>query len=114
MFGESNKTQRVVPFKLVHALAAGRPVITADTPAVARWLDGSGVVFTAEAADSGDLAARLRELSGNLDQLATSASMARGVYNRHFGTQQLAERWREVLLRLNPIRFSGGNQAVTA
>ena len=114
VFGESNKTQRVVPFKLVHALAAGRPVITADTPAVARWLDGSGVVFTAEAADSGDLAARLRELSGNLDQLATSASMARGVYNRHFGTQQLAERWREVLLRLNPIRFSGGNQAVTA
>jgi glycosyltransferase involved in cell wall biosynthesis len=114
VFGESNKTQRVVPFKLVHALAAGRPVITADTPAVARWLDGSGVVFTAEAADSGDLAARLRELSGNLDQLAASASMARGVYNRHFGTQQLAERWREVLLRLNPIRFSGGNQAVTA
>ena len=114
VFGESNKTQRVVPFKLVHALAAGRPVITADTPAVARWLDGSGVVFTSEAADAGGLAKSLRGLANDPQQLAVAAAAARSAYDRHFGTQQLAARWREVLLRMNPIRFSGGLRAVTA
>jgi len=114
VFGESNKTQRVVPFKLVHALAAGRPVITADTPAVARWLDGSGVVFTCEAADAGALGKSLRELANDPMQLAAAAAKARATYERHFGTEQLAKRWHEVLLRMNPIRFSGGPQAVTA
>lgn len=114
VFGESNKTQRVVPFKLVHALAAGRPVITADTPAVARWLDGSGVVFTAAAADAGALANKLRELASNPMALAAAAGAARAAYDRHFGTPQLAARWREVLLRMNPIRFSGKHRADTA
>jgi len=114
VFGKSNKTQRVVPFKLVHALAAGRPVITADTPAVARWLDGSGAVFTAEAAQVESLASRLRELANDPGQLAAAASVARATYNRHFGTQQLADRWCDVLLRLNPIRFSSRKRAVTA
>ncbi|MFT4512668.1 MAG: glycosyltransferase involved in cell wall biosynthesis [Planctomycetota bacterium] len=114
VFGESNKTQRVVPFKLVHALAAGRPVITADTPAVARWLDGSGVVFTSEAADAGALANQLRQLAANPMALAAAAGAARAAYDRHFGTPQLAARWREVLLRMNPVRFSGDHHAVTA
>jgi glycosyltransferase involved in cell wall biosynthesis len=114
VFGESNKTQRVVPFKLVHALAAGRPVITADTPAVARWLDGSGVVFTSEAADAGALANKLRELTSNPMALAAAAGAARAAYDRHFGTPQLAARWREVLMRMNPIRFSGEHHANTA
>lgn len=114
VFGESNKTQRVVPFKLVHALAAGRPVITADTPAVARWLDGSGVVFTSAAADAGALGKSLRELANDPMPLAAAATKARSAYDRHFGTAQLAKRWHEVLLRMNPIRFSGGRQAVTA
>tara|TARA_R110002072_G_scaffold46591_10_gene129110 strand:- start:105312 stop:106469 length:1158 start_codon:yes stop_codon:yes gene_type:complete len=114
VFGASNKTQRVVPFKLVHALAAGRPVITADTPAVARWLDGSGVVFTSEAADAVALADKLRQLAANPAALAAAAAAARGAYDRHFGTPRLAARWREVLLRMNPIRFSGGQHADTA
>jgi glycosyltransferase involved in cell wall biosynthesis len=114
VFGSSNKTQRVVPFKLVHALAAGRPVITADTPAVARWLDGSGALFTSEAGDAPALAAKLRKLSSNPNLVATAAGKAREAYDRHFGTQQLARRWRDVLLRVNPIRFSGDARAETA
>ena len=107
VFGASNKTQRVVPFKVVHALAAGRPVITADTPAVARWLDGSGAVFGVEAASAAALAAELQRLVLQPERLVAAAAVARPAYERHFGTSQLAARWRDVLLRLNPIRFSG-------
>jgi glycosyltransferase involved in cell wall biosynthesis len=114
VFGSSSKTQRVVPFKLVHALAAGRPVLTADTPAVMRWLDGSDVVFTSPAADAGALAQCLRELAADPQRLLAAASQARSVYERHFGTPQLAKRWREVLRRMNPIRFSSESHAHSA
>jgi glycosyltransferase involved in cell wall biosynthesis len=107
VFGAGGKTQRVVPFKVVHALAAGRPVLTADTPAIARWLDGSGVVFSSRAGDAGALAAELRRLAASPPLLASAAAGARAAYERHFGTAQLAGRWREVLSRCNPIRFSG-------
>lgn len=114
VFGDSNKTQRVVPFKLVHALAAGRPVITADTPAVARWLDGSGVVFSCEAGDPDALAKLLQELAADPMRVANAAALARTAYERHFGTRQLAARWRQVLARMNPIRFSLGQHAHSA
>lgn len=107
VFGAGGKTQRVVPFKVVHALAAGRPVLTADTPAMARWLDGSGVLFTSQAGDAGALAAELRRLAACPELLAAAAAGARAAYERHFGTAQLAARWREVLQRCNPVRFSG-------
>lgn len=112
VFGDSNKAQRVVPFKLVHALAAGRPIVTEDSPAVARWLDGSGVVFTSDAGCADHLAETLQELIAKPEVLAAAAHGARAAYERHFGTEQLAERWRQVLLRLNPVRFSGSEEAL--
>ena len=45
VFGTSAKAGRVVPFKVVHALASGRPVITADTPAVRRYFALSRTPF---------------------------------------------------------------------
>jgi glycosyltransferase involved in cell wall biosynthesis len=99
VFGEGGKAQRVVPFKLVHALAAGRPVITADTPAVAGWLDGCGAVWTSPAGDAQGLGAQLRELAANQEQVRAAAAVARAAYDRHFGTGAAGERWRELLVR---------------
>ncbi len=73
---------------------------------MSRWLDGSGVVFTAPAGDVRNLAAELQRLASDPAVLENAAASARGAYERHFGTPRLAERWREVMLRLNPIRFS--------
>ncbi|MCB9877388.1 MAG: glycosyltransferase [Planctomycetes bacterium] len=100
VFGDGGKAQRVVPFKLVHALAAGRPVVTADTPAVRRWLDGSGAVVLTPAGDVQALAATLRELAASPEALRAAATAARPAYDRHFGTGALATRcsrlWREL------------------
>ena len=100
VFGDSGKAQRVVPFKLVHALAAGRPVLTAATPAVHGWLDGCGAVFDVPAADVPALAARLRELAQAPAVLASAAAAARPAYERHFGTAPLAARWQRLLAGL--------------
>jgi hypothetical protein len=108
IFGDSGKAQRVVPFKLVHALAAGRPVLTADTPAVCHWLDGSDALFLAPAADIAALVHALQQLVAAPARVAIAAAAARAAYDRHFGTARQAERWRELLQRL-PARAARGN-----
>lgn len=102
VFGASGKAQRVVPFKVVHALAAGRPVLTADTPAVCRWLDGSGAVFVAPAHDVAALAAVLRRLSQTPQVLADAARAARPAYDRRFALAACGDRWAELMQRLTP------------
>lgn len=104
VFGGSGKAQRVVPFKVVHALAAGRPVVTADTPAACQWLEGSGAAFFVPAGDPPALAARLRSLAAERRAVAVAARCARPAYDRHFGTERLAARWRELLCRLTDSR----------
>ncbi len=100
VFGSSGKAQRVVPFKLVHALAAGRPVLTAATPAVQGWLAGCGALFDVPAGDVPALASALRELAAAPAVLAAAAAAARPTYERHFGTAALARRWQQLLARL--------------
>ncbi|MFM1874103.1 MAG: hypothetical protein RL398_3525 [Planctomycetota bacterium] len=100
IFGDSGKAHRVVPFKVVHALAAGRPVLTADTPAVCRWLEGSGAMFLSPPGDIAGLAAQLRELVREPVRLAAAAARARAAYDRRFGDDACAARWRELMNRL--------------
>lgn len=100
VFGASGKAQRVVPFKVVHALAAGRPVVSAETPALLRWLDGSGAVFVVPAGDADALAAELSRLANEPARLIEACAAARPAYDRWFGTTAQAARWRELLARL--------------
>lgn len=104
MFGDNGKAQRVVPWKLVHALAAGRPVVTADTPAVNGWLDGSGAVFTAPAGDAVALATLLRRLAGAPALVQAAAAAARpGWIHRHFAIARLGERWQGLQRQLGEL-----------
>jgi len=101
VFGDSGKAQRVVPWKVVHALAAGRPVVTADTPAVCRWLDGSGAVFLVPANDSGALGRELSRLAAEPTLVARAAATARDAYERSFSTARTAQRWQALLQQLD-------------
>lgn len=104
VFGGSSKAQRVVPFKVVHALAAGRPVLTAETPAVTGWLDGSGALFTAPAGDAGALADLLRQLAAAPARVRAAAAAARPAYDRHFAIERGGDRWRTLLERADAAR----------
>ncbi len=92
VFGTSAKAGRVVPFKVAHALAAGRPVLTAGTPAVARLLDERDGVFTVPAGDPAALAAMLQELAAAPARLRAAAAGARAAYDRHFAVERTGER----------------------
>jgi hypothetical protein len=107
VFGDSGKTQRVVPWKVVHALAAGRPVITADTPAVCRWLDGSGAVFLVPANDPKALARELSRLGAEQALVAAAAAAARDAYERSFSTARTAQRWQSLLQQLDRSAAAG-------
>ncbi|HEX6811068.1 MAG TPA: glycosyltransferase [Planctomycetota bacterium] len=101
VFGDSGKTQRVVPWKVVHALAAGRAVLTADTPAVCRWLEGSGALFLVPANDAGALTRELARLAADPGLVAQAAAAARAAYDRSFSTARLSQRWQALLQQLD-------------
>jgi glycosyltransferase involved in cell wall biosynthesis len=55
-FGTNARARRVIPYKVFDALAVGRPVITADTPAIREALAVGEDVWTCPSGDSGGLA----------------------------------------------------------
>ena len=65
IFGNTGKTARVIPNKVYDALATGRAIITADTPAARELLeDGNNCLFC-RAADPKDIADKIMILKNN-------------------------------------------------
>jgi glycosyltransferase involved in cell wall biosynthesis len=96
VFGTSEKAARVVPNKVFQCAAAGRAVVTADTPAV-RTAFGDALV-TVPAGDADALAAALDDLRGDLRLQA--AARARAVFVERFSEAALARDLAAVLLPL--------------
>jgi glycosyltransferase involved in cell wall biosynthesis len=70
IFGTGGKTQRVIPHKVVEAMACGSTVITADTPAIReRYRDGEGIHLV-PTGDAEELAEKIVELSERNGQRA--------------------------------------------
>jgi glycosyltransferase involved in cell wall biosynthesis len=100
VFGTSEKAARVVPFKVVHALAAGRPVITADTPAVRRMLRPGKDCIVVRPGDPVDVAAALVRLRGRSARLAAMARSARESFATRFSMRAVERRLAATLRRL--------------
>lgn len=72
IFGITDKTQRVIPNKVYQALAAGKTVITADTPAI-RELNPDNI-HTVEAGSPDVLAEKIIELVNNNHKIINKAN----------------------------------------
>jgi glycosyltransferase involved in cell wall biosynthesis len=86
VFGTSDKASRVVPNKVFQCAAAGRAIVTADTPAI-RTAFGDALV-TVPVGDAGALAESLRSLHG--EARVQAAARAREVFVTRFSDAALA------------------------
>ena len=92
VFGSTEKTQRVIPNKVYQALACGRPVVTAPTPAFpADLLDAtdSGISWV-PAGDSQALADAVIALTDAAGTLAQVGTNSRRTYERYFSESEVA------------------------
>ena len=73
IFGETGKASRVIPNKVYEAMAAGKPVITGDSPAAREFLTNEADCLLCRMGDPGALAdaiLRLRNDAGLAERLA--------------------------------------------
>jgi glycosyltransferase involved in cell wall biosynthesis len=97
IFGTTRKAAMVVPNKVYQALAVGRPVVTADSPAV-RELFQSGVHLLSVPAGDGRALARAIESLANDRAARESLAMRGGAYVRaEFNSKRIGERLFDIL-----------------
>jgi glycosyltransferase involved in cell wall biosynthesis len=65
IFGQTGKARRVIPNKVYEGLAAKRPVITGDSPAIRELLTDGRDVILCRLNDAQDLSAKIIELKNN-------------------------------------------------
>ena len=82
IFGRSDKASRVVPNKVFQAMAAGRPVVTADTPGIREVLAHGRDAVLVPAGEPAALAAALISLAGDPDARERLGAAARATYER--------------------------------
>jgi glycosyltransferase involved in cell wall biosynthesis len=89
VFGTSGKASRVVPNKVYDALAAGRPLVTEDSPAARELLQDGRDALLVPAGDGPALAAALRRLRKR-DERARLGAAALELYRRRCTPEAVA------------------------
>ncbi len=100
VFGTAPKTARVIPCKVYDGLAAGRAVVTGDTPAARELLTDGEDALLVDRSDPGSLAAalrRLRDEPGLRDRLRRNA---RRLAHRSFSPEAIGMLLRGALQEL--------------
>jgi glycosyltransferase involved in cell wall biosynthesis len=89
IFGTSDKASRVVPNKVFECVAVGRPVLTADSPAIRSAF--SDEVATVPAGNAQLLAREIRALLADPDRLDSLAAAGHARYVRDYSEETLAK-----------------------
>jgi len=104
IFGTTAKAARVVPCKVHDALAAGKPLVTADTPAARALLRDGTSALLVPAGDPRALAGALRRLRDDAGLRARLAAGAAGVWEARLRPDRVVEGLVETLERRCPAR----------
>ncbi|HUY62291.1 MAG TPA: glycosyltransferase [Candidatus Paceibacterota bacterium] len=89
IFGDTGKASRVIPNKVYECLAAGKPVITADTPAIREAFTDRKDIYLCKAASPESLAAAIRTLAGDSALRARLGASARAVMEERFTPERI-------------------------
>lgn len=102
IFGTSDKALRVVPNKVFECLAVGRPVLTADTPAIRSAFAVNEEVAVVPPGDPGALASAALELLANPGRLAELGERGHERYLSDYSETALAARLGAYVSELTP------------
>ncbi len=89
IFGDTTKTQVVIPNKVYEALAAGKAVITADTPAARELLIDHENCLFCRTSDPKDLAEKIMILKNNPELLKTIAEKGYNLFINRLTPQKV-------------------------
>ncbi len=106
IFGNTTKTQRVIPNKVYECLAAKKPIITADTPAI-RELFTEEDLMLVKAADEKSLADTVMRLKENTDLAEKLAESGYKKVKEHAVPLILGKELKDIVGDMLSTRFSG-------
>jgi glycosyltransferase involved in cell wall biosynthesis len=97
IFGRTPKASMVVPNKIYQALAVGRPVITADTPALREFLTPGEHLMSVPAGEGDALAAAITSLQRDEAMSQQLAERGGALIRERFNSREIAKRLSRIL-----------------
>ncbi|OGZ07012.1 MAG: hypothetical protein A2942_00290 [Candidatus Lloydbacteria bacterium RIFCSPLOWO2_01_FULL_50_20] len=92
IFGDTEKAARVIPNKLLEAMACGTPVVTGKNSAMERYFEDGKEVYYCAMGDAQSLADAILRAYGERENRDAMRAAAREVINREFSVPVLKER----------------------
>ena len=89
IFGDTPKTQHVIPNKVYEYMAMGKPIITADTPAIREVFTNGNTVLLCPAASGTSLAAAVRRLKADAVLCQALGAEARILFEKKYSPKHL-------------------------
>ncbi len=99
VFGEGEKTQRVIPHKIYQALGMKKPVITLRTPAVEEVFTHQENIFMCSRPDPSELAHAVLTLKRNSDLRKRIANGGYNLVSQHFSPEAIGRLLVDILKR---------------
>ncbi|MGB0757160.1 MAG: glycosyltransferase [Patescibacteria group bacterium] len=100
IFGDTDKTQRVIPNKVYESAALAKAIISADTPAIRELFTHEKDVFLCEAANPEALAAAIQRLYDDKELRESIAKGARKTFEEKATPEIIGERFISLLQTL--------------